>query len=194
MPVAVKGLDEVRKSLRRFAPEVNNQLNRNVRKALTPVITSARNKIDEAPEGLRTGWTLKPVKSEPIQGQRRRFPKFDANQIKRGIMVEVGARKSNQKGYKSLYRIINANAAGAIYETSGRANPSGKNAKGAHFISAIERQNRLVSIGEGKANRGRVIFAAWKENQGKALAAAVSAVEQSMKVFKTTSVFKALRK
>jgi hypothetical protein len=84
-----------------------------------------------------------------------------------------------------LYYVANKSAAGAIYETAGRANPGGSSASksnnpgaGAHFIS---RMGPLY--GDQRQQRGRMIFRAWAEDQGKAQAAVIRAIENTVAAF-----------
>jgi hypothetical protein len=83
-----------------------------------------------------------------------------------------------------MYIIANASASGAIYETAGRKNPGGdpksrsnNPGAGANFIS---RMGPLYGDG---ASRGRMIFRAWSEDQGKAQAAVVRAIEKTIAGF-----------
>jgi hypothetical protein len=88
-----------------------------------------------------------------------------------------------------LYYIYNASAAGAIYETAGRANvPSKKpyasnnpNA-GKHFVS---RMGPLY----GEKERGRMIYRAGYESQGKIQDAVVKAISTNINAFNAGSSF-----
>jgi len=95
--------------------------------------------------------------------------------------------------WRALYFVANKSAAGAIYETAGRANAQSRNGyrsnnpgAGAHFVS---RMGPLY--GDSREERGRMIFRAWAEDQGKAQAAVVRAIEKTINAFNQGSYTKA---
>jgi hypothetical protein len=114
-------------------------------------------------------------------GRLRPFPRYDAAEIKRGIVYRTGYGKPNSRGFRSLFRVRNNSAAGAIYETAGRKNPNGDpksksnnpNA-GARFVQQGPLYGRKTN---GQDMRGRVIFRAWEQDEGKQLAAIFKAIE-----------------
>ena len=209
MPVEVKGLDETLKAMRQFEPDLAINLNKQVRAALQPVQKEARALVPSTISGL-SRWNFsqsgrKITAKSSAFAQVGRFPKFNASVVKRNIKITIGKTKRNRSGFISFYRISNITAAGAIMETAGRKNPSGqpwdrKNKShsfshsrnpgaGQHFIDALGRN----MVGSGKS-RGRILYKAWNENEGKALTTTIKAVEMTVAQFKRRSDAQTLRK
>ena len=199
MPVEIKGLDEVLKAMRHFEPDLAKNLNREVRAALTPVQKQARAYVPNTVPGL-SNWSFK-TKGKQINSstsllkEQGHFPKFNASLVRKDIKLFIGRTVPNRKGFSTFYRISNASAAGAIMETAGRVHPDGqawnpksgshryshsRNPKaGAHFISSMG--GKLE--GKGKT-RGRLIYRAWDEDQGRALNKVLKAVTVTCLQFK----------
>jgi len=80
-----------------------------------------------------------------------------------------------------LFRVRNMSAAGAIYETAGRKNPAGDpksksnnpNA-GARFVQQGALYGRKR---DGQDMRGRLIFRAWDQDEGKQTTAIFKAID-----------------
>jgi hypothetical protein len=102
-------------------------------------------------------------------------------------VYRTGYGKPNSKGFRSLFRIRNNSAAGAIYETAGRKNPAGDpksrsnnpNA-GARFVQQGPIYGRKSSAGD---MRGRVLFRAYEQDEGKQTAAIFKAIENTAERF-----------
>lgn len=199
MPVEVVGLSEARKAMRALQPELSKELTKEIKTLLAPVIKSAKQYVPNENHGL-TNWfyNSKPNKITSHNSMFRvgKFPKFNPNEVKAGIKAEFSPTRRGSKGFVSLVRIVNTTRAGAIFETAGRKHPSGQpwdrkngshkvshslNPKaGEHFI------NSLIGEFKGSDNkRGRLIYRAWAENQGRALGAILQAIEKT--AIKTTS-------
>jgi hypothetical protein len=127
------------------------------------------------------------------------FPFFNPTEVKAGIRFSDKMSKTNRAGFVSVFSIKNSSRAGAIYETAGRANGgraqpwvgrkgsashkfshSANPDAGQHFINAISNSGQMK--GEGK-RRGRLIYRAWNENQGRANAAVFKAIERTTERF-----------
>lgn len=210
MPVEVKGLDEVLKALRQFEPDLAKSLNKQVRAALTPVQKKAQGYVPTDLPGL-SNWTFsskgkKINKQNSAFGTVGHFPKFNASIVRRGIKVVIGKSKPNRNGFVTYYRISNITAAGAIMETAGRANPSGQpwnpDSKshsyshsrnpdaGLHFINSMG--GRLK--GDKQSMRGRLIYRAFTEDEGKAIASTMRALDMAIAVFHRRAQSQVLRK
>ena len=209
MPVEVQGLDETLKALRQFEPDLAKNLTKEVRAALAPVQKKAQGFIPESISGL-SNWTFsskgkKITAKSSAFAQRGHFPKFNSSIARRGIKVLIGRTRPNNSGFIALYRISNTTAAGAIIETAGRVNPNGQpwnpassshkyshsrnpNA-GKHFIDSIAESME----GTGK-KRGRVLYKAWAEDEGKALAKTLKAIDETVAQFTRRSQAQTLRK
>lgn len=228
MPTEVKGVVELQKALKEFAPDLLTQYRSEVGNALFTVVNKARGFIP-ANGALLSGWS-KPLSSENIN--YRPFPKFDSGEAKRKIGYKTTPSRANRSGWSYLARIVNASAAGAIYETSGRKNPQGRppfqqtklvyrtsgenydrgafninyykgsaigskkysnsnnpNA-GKQFIDSLNSTGKLVNarpkgiVGNpGRKFTGRAIYRAWAEDQGRANAAVLKAIDNAAKSF-----------
>ena len=198
LPVEIKGLAETLAAMRQFEPDLAKNLNKEVRAALTPIQKKAQGYIPATLPGL-SNWLLK-TKGRKINAQTSafaavgHFPKFNSGIAKRGIKVHIGRTTPNRNGFVTFYQLQNNSAAGAIMETSGRRHPAGqpwdpKNKShdyshsrnpgaGLHFNNSMG--GRMV--GTGKL-RGRVLYRAWNEDQGKALNHVYKAVNATIVQF-----------
>jgi hypothetical protein len=195
LPVEIKGLAETLSAMRKFEPDLAKNLNKEVRAALTPIQKKAQGYIPSSLPGL-SNWLLK-TKGRKITAESSafatvgHFPKFNSGIARRGIKVNIGRTKPNRNGFVTFYQLVNTTAAGAIMETAGRKHPSGQpwNPKsgshdyshsrnpdaGLHFINSMG--GRLIGTGK---TRGRVLYRAWNEDEGKALAKVVKAVDATI--------------
>jgi hypothetical protein len=223
MPTEVKGVVELLKASKEFAPDLLKQYQTEVGNALSTVVTKARGFIP-ADASLLSGWS-KPLSSDAAN--YRAFPKFNSGEAKRGIGYKTTPSRANKAGWSYLVRIVNASAGGAIYETAGRKNKDGQpNYKrksvvyrtggsgpgdfeinyyeekdnsyrkgynnslnpnaGKQFINSLNSTGQLVNarpkglVGNpGRKSTGRAIYRAWAEDEGKANAAVLKAIEKA---------------
>lgn len=195
MPVEVKGVIALRKALNAYAPDLAKELTAEITKSLKVIQKDARGFVpNRAPGGLYN-WddnakgrkiTAKTsmFRTFNTEGRLRMFPLYNASEIKRGIVYRTGYGKPNSKGFRSLFRVRNKSAAGAIYETAGRAHPNGDPRSksnnpqaGARFVQQGALYGRK-SASSGDM-RGRVIFRAWDQDEGKQLANIMQAIEKA---------------
>jgi hypothetical protein len=211
MPTEVKGAVELRKALKTFTPDLAKETQKEIAGILKPIVSRARGFIPST--APLSGWA---TSTNGTWGNRV----WSSSDAKRGIGYKTTPSKVNQSGFRSLARIVNASAAGSIYETAGRKNPQGRpqaplaqvvavghpnfgktirsgsknesmsnnpNA-GQQFIDAMDRTGKIVNAFQraegqrGRASRkmkGRAIFRAYAEDQGKANAAVIKAIENS---------------
>lgn len=162
MPATVKGGIKLRKALRTFAPDLAKETTKEISIALKPIVKSARGYLPDNSQVL-SGWIARPDTTA-------RFPQYDAQVAKKGIGYKSTPSKPNRRGFRSLARVFNKSAAGAIYETMGRKTPNSR------FV-----QNQMGKYGapmKGKDKMsGRALFRAYDENQGKARAAVLKAIQ-----------------
>lgn len=196
MPVAIKGVRETVKALRKLDPEMLKEMNKEVRAAMTPIRDKARGYAPSPQPDNLFNWNEN-TKGQKItarnsmfrtfntEGRVRMFPLYDHATVVKGIYYSQAPSKKNRNGWQALYYVANRSAAGAIYETSGRKNPGGDPASrsnnpnaGAHFIA---RSGPLY--GDKQAERGRMIYRAWKEDEGKAQDAVYRAIEKTVDNF-----------
>jgi len=192
MPVEAKGVIELRKALNKFAPDLAAELTKEITASLKVIQRDARGFVPSTAPGNLYNWnenasgrkiTAKTsmFRTFNSEGRLRMFPLYDATTIKRGIVYRTGYGKPNRKGFRSLFRVKSMSAAGSIYETAGR-NP-GKNAESrsnnpeaSEFFKS--RQGALYGRKrDGQDMRGRVLYRAWEEDEGKQTAAIFRAIE-----------------
>jgi hypothetical protein len=114
MPVELSGVDELRKALKKYAPTLDKQLKKELQAATQSVVNTARGFVPATP----------PLSNWGREGGK--FPTYNATTIRNGIRLSTARSRINKEGFTSSVRIVNANAAGAIYETAGRKNPQGQ--------------------------------------------------------------------
>jgi hypothetical protein len=199
MRIEINGVKETRKAIRTFAPDLNKELNKELRKALAPIAQKAKGYVEVTPP--MRGWTARSF-------SEGKFPPYSAGTIKSGIGFSTKAGKTTRSGFTSNAQIFNKTMAGAIYETAGRANAEGQPWVGAKAGGASKKVSRSVNPRAGAqfiANlpeltsslmgRGRLIYRAWAEDQGKAYGAAMTAIDTADRKFmalaKTTKLSKA---
>jgi len=208
MPTKLSGATELRLALRKFAPDLGKETQKEMGRALRTITSKAKGYLPSNSEML-SGWTSET--SSEDTAKYRPFPKYDQGIAKRGIKYFTTPSKPNRNGWVSLARIENQSAGGAIYETAGRKNPTGapvfqrtkftpanyrEDGKGFNkslnpnagkqFLDRANQLGKLMNAREkGKAGRatrkltGRVIFRAWAEDQGKANSAILKAIDNS---------------
>lgn len=190
MPVVVDGVPELKKALKNFAPDLRKQMDDEIRTALKEVTTAAKAKVPgQAPGGLYN-WQDNGGESKSRTGKATAFPKYNANVIRRGLTYSMGRSRRNMAGFASLYSLLNKSAAGAIAETAGRANPAGSGRSqsnnpnaGARFISGMNGIGAMKSLDGRQKSTGRILFAAYAENEGKALDATFKAIDRAQRLF-----------
>jgi hypothetical protein len=136
MPASVKGGIELRKALKKFTPDLAKETQKQLGLLLRPVTQKARGYIPSS--APLSNWGKPSVTG--------RFPQWSTSDAKRGIGYKTTPSKPNRQGWRSLARIVNASAAGTIYETAGRVNPNGR------------AQNEMVRVvAPSNANFGKMI-------------------------------------
>jgi hypothetical protein len=164
MPASVKGGIALRKSLRAFSPDLAKALPKEVAAALKPITKSARGYLPDN-SSILSGWL-------PRENSQARFPTYDAKIARAGIGYKTTPSKPNRRGFRSLARVFNKSAAGAIYETMGRKTPN------SFFVE--NQTNKYNSPIKGKDKMaGRALFRAYEENNGKARQAVLKAIQSA---------------
>lgn len=198
MPVIVRGLVETKQALRKFAPDLKRNLDREARSFLRVMVNDARGFVPS--NSPLSGWQIhskgRTISAQTSAFSMRAFPLFQAAEIKAGLVSKVGGMKPTRTGFRAEYALQNKSAAGAIYETAGRIHPDGlpwggpkasptdrkvshsRNPKaGKQFIDAIDRSDGYRQI-HGKKD-GRLIYRAVEKDNGKAIRGITAAVLNS---------------
>ena len=200
MRVEIEGVKQTRKAIRAFAPDLNKELNAELRAALAPIARKARGFVTA--ESPMSGWAGRSF-------SEGRFPIYNARTITSGIGFSTKQGKTTRSGFTSNAKLFNKSAAGAIYETAGRAN----NGQGQPWVGPkaggtskkVSRSNNpnagtkfienLGPLTNSMKGRGRLILKAWAQDQGKAYGAAIKAIDKAERAFmersKTTTFKKA---
>jgi hypothetical protein len=164
MPVAVKGAVALRKALKSFTPDLAKQLPKEMAVALKPVVKAARGYAPSESQIL-SGW-------RPRSFSEARFPTYNAKLVKAGIGYKTTPSKPNRRGFRSLARLFNKTAAGAIYETAGRKNPNSR------FVTNLNNKYGSSMKGQDKLE-GRALYRAYEEDQGKAQDGVLRAIDKA---------------
>jgi hypothetical protein len=166
MPATVKGGVALRKSLRKFSPDLAKALPKEIAAALKPITKAAKGYLPDDGQVL-SGWLAR-------DGAEARFPSYNARIVKSGIGYKTTPSKPNRRGFRSLARVFNKTAAGAIYETMGRKTPQSR------FVQ--NQDNKYSSQMKGRDKmEGRALFRAYEENNGKAREAVLDAIQNAAK-------------
>jgi len=213
MPAEVKGLIEFKKALSDYDPALAAQLDDQMAIALGGIVKKAQNYVPSSSPLSNWNYRRRSEFYFDAQGNRlRKFPLFNSATVSKEIKYSSTPRRTNKRGFKAVYYIINKSAAGAIYETAGRKNPAGQPwvgrkgdprqkdisrsnnpQAGSDFIQAmgeLKQGNIESSTKRGRYMKGRLIFRAWAEDGGKANAAALTAIYNANEQFKKKQYFK----
>ena len=164
MPASVKGAVALRKSLRAFAPDLAKETQKEVAGALKPITKTAKGYFPDDGQVL-SGWLAR-------ENSQARFPSYNARIVKAGVGYKTSPSKPNRRGFRSLARVFNKSAAGAIYETMGRKTPSSR------FVQNQSSKYGSSMKGDGKME-GRALFRAYEENNGKARDSVLRAIKSA---------------
>jgi hypothetical protein len=165
MPTELKGANELRKALKKFSPDLDKETREEMVGFLKPLVKKARGFLPsnaDAPSGF--------VKHEV---KTAKFPMYDAAEARRGVGYKLTPTKPNRQGWVQTVSIHNKTAAGAIVETAGRK--SGNSGRFSPRFSGS-------FAGSGKM-QGRAMFKAYSEDQGKAKAGVIKALEKAADKF-----------
>jgi hypothetical protein len=161
MPTELKNANAFRKALKQFSPDLDKGLRVEMVGFLKPLVKKSRGFLpsnSEAPSGF--------VKHEV---KTAKFPMYDAAEARRGIGYKLTPTKPNRQGWSSTVSIHNKTAAGAIVETAGR-----KSGMTGNFSP------RFQGSFAGRAKmQGRAMFKAYDQDQGKAKASIIKALEKA---------------
>ena len=187
MPVVIEGVVGLKKALRQLAPDIKKEMDKEIREALKPIIKDARSKVPGTAPGGLINWNDPGYERKPrVPGKKQAFPSYDQTIIRRGLTYSVANSRMKNSGFVSLFTLFNKSRTGSIIETAGRVgspNPraaSNNPDAGRIFIGAMNGVGGLVDYaGRGQKSKGRLLYAAYARNQGKALNATLIAIEKA---------------
>lgn len=187
MRIEIRGNADLRKAMRRFTPDLEKALKKEIREALLPVVKQARGFVPAV--SPMSGWAARSFNEGT-------FPTYSAATIRDGITYSTTPSKINENGFSSMASIQNKSRVGAIFEGAGRQNPNGqpwvgrKGSKSHRFSHSnnpnagaqfIQNLPPLVSSLKG---RGRLIYRAWADSRGKAEGATMKAIDKAVTQFR----------
>lgn len=196
MRIEIRGNADLRKAMRRFTPDLEKALKKEIGSALRPVVRQAKGFVET--NSPMSGWAGRSF-------SEGKFPTYNAGTIIKGIVYKSTPSKINSEGFSSMASIQNNSRVGAIYEGAGRANPQGQPWAGpkgsashrfSHSVNPqagakfIENLPPLVSSLKG---RGRLIYRAWANSQGRAEGATMKAIDTALTQFRAEAARAALR-
>lgn len=187
MPVEVKGVNEMRRALAKFSPDLYKAINSEIRPELAAMARDAKNLV---PASFLSGTESQGQERKSRTSRTRAFPVYDSAIIRRGLTYSMGRKRGTRSGWSTLYGLLNKSAMGSILETAGRLFPNGSPYSqsnnpqaGQQFIEAANRISEFKSFGKGRKSQGRLAYAAASDNQGKALASIMDALQRAQKMF-----------
>jgi hypothetical protein len=198
MPAELQGAVALRKALNQYAPELAKETQKEVAGHLRKVVNRARGFVPA--DSPLSGW------ANPVGEWEYRA--YNSGVIRKGLGYSTAPTRPNKRGFRSLATIFNKSAAGAIYETAGRKNPSGQPSQAStrgRYSSYIDTSNKVNKSANPNAGRqfidalpplvdsqqsnsagrrtrktkGRLMFRAWAEDQGRTTAAVVKAIQNA---------------
>ena len=164
MPTEVKGALELRKALRQFAPDLAKETTKEIGNFIKPVVRQARGYLPSNADAP-SGWLKR-----PNAGGEWATRYYDQAEARRGITYKTTPTKANAKGWVSLATMYNKNAGGVIYDWAGRIAGTQGN-----FTSKLGGELK----GRGKSMTGRALYRAYAEDEGKARANVIKAIEKA---------------
>ena len=185
--VEIRGNADFRKAMRRFTPDLEKALKKEIGAALRPVVKQAKGFVPQ--QSPMSGWAGRSF-------SEAKFPMYNASTIIKGITYKTTPSKINENGFSSMASIQNNSRVGAIYESAGRANPQGQpwvGPKAGSRSNKVSKSNNpragaqfiqnLPPLVSSLKGRGRLIYRAWAANQGKAEGATMKAIDTALKQF-----------
>ena len=165
MPTELKGANELRKALKKFSPDLDKETREEMIGFLKPLVKKSRGFMPSNAD-MPSGFVKHEVKTA-------KFPMYDAAESRRGVGYKLTPTKPNREGWSSTVSIHNKTAGGAIFETAGR-----KSGVSGRFSTKMPGQ--LTGVAK---NAGRAMFKAYSQDEGKAKAGVIKALEKAADIF-----------
>jgi hypothetical protein len=190
VPVVVEGIVGLRKALNKYAPDLRKQLDAEVKLALKPIVDDARAQVPD--QSVLRNFNSPGYVRKSRTGRQDAFPSYDSRLVRKGLTYTLAKKRNDRSGFVSMFTLLNKSRVGAIIETAGRRNPDGSSRSqsnnpnaGSQFIGAMNQIGALKDFaGKGRPTTGRLLFAAYDRNEGKALDAIMKALEKTAALFK----------
>jgi hypothetical protein len=186
--IEIRGNADLRKAMRRFTPDLEKALKKEIGKALRPVVREAKGFVPSV--SPMSGWAGRSF-------SEGKFPTYNAATIIAGITYKSTPSKVNSNGFSSMASIENRSRVGAIYESAGRNGNQGQpwvGPKAGSNSNKVSKSNNpkageqfiknLGPLTSSLKGRGRLIYRAWAENRGLAEGATMKAIDTALKQFR----------
>jgi hypothetical protein len=211
MPTEVKGGIALRKALKKFTPDLAKETQKEIAGLLKPVTSKARGYIPSTAPlsgwGKEGNWGVRGFsssaaksgigyKTTPSKPNRNGFTALAriVNSSTAGTIYEWAGRVNPNGRPQAKRREVNIPGMNSVYTTSTGKNfgKSNNPNAGQQFVDAIEATGTMKNAYQRKAGqagrssrkmKGRAIFRAWAEDQGKTNAAVIKAIETSRDKF-----------
>jgi hypothetical protein len=184
MPINITGVDSTLRAIRKFDPDLNKALNREIKAAMIPIRNTARGYLPENSSVL-SGWRHSFSMSETTD--YRAFPFYDNATAKAGIVYRQGKNKRMTSGFQVGYYVANRSASGAIYETAGRLPIASSKSESLNPNARAQFLAPLPKLYGKDKQRGRLIYRAWDEDYGHVTLAISKAINDAISKFNQSS-------
>lgn len=190
MPVKIeiRGNADLRKAMRRFTPDLEKALKKEIGAALRPVVRQAKGFVPS--QSPMRGWAGRSF-------SEGKFPTYNAATIIAGITYKSTPSKINENGFSSMASIQNKSRVGAIYESAGRNGLDGQpwvGPKAGSKSNKVSKSNNpeagkqfianLPPLTSSLKGRGRLIYRAWANSRGAAEGATMKAIDTALTQFR----------
>lgn len=204
MPVVVQGVDDLKRALKKFAPDLRAEMDDTIKAELMAVRDAARAKVPGSAPGGLYNWE-RPKSTEDVNSRTsktRGFPVYNASVVRRGLTYRTGTSRFNPQGFASLFSLWNASDVGSIIEVAGRKNRYGRPQMGnrgsrstqthgrsnnpdagRRFVGAMNGVGALKSYDQNPKHRGRLLYSVYADRDGKTLDAVFKAIELAKRKF-----------
>lgn len=151
---SLKGYADLKKQMKKFAPDLRREMDREIRTYLKPVITGAKSMVPDAP---LSGWRLGGGRGK--DNAAGKLPNWDPGAVKKGLVIRQGqhVRRRPGEAVVSAWELRNADGAGSAFEGMGRK--GGRSDSGRRMIAAM-------TMYHGK--QPRLLWRAWGDAGGDA--------------------------
>jgi hypothetical protein len=189
MPVNVTGVKELIAAMDAVDKNLNKQMQAEIKAVMIRIRDKAKGYMPSNDQVL-SGWNKINVTADQ---NYRAFPFYNQDIARNGIYYSKGSTRANKSGFSMMNFIANRSASGAIFETAGRkqAGKQGESLNpgaGIHFNQSAENLSQLKGSG---MERGRAIYRAWYEDQGKVYGAVLEAITKTANAFNSGKLNKA---
>jgi len=172
----VTGLEQTVRDLKQWDADALKIMNKEIYQTMKKIQVDARQLMPSATPLSKWGM-------EPKEGDKWGRLQFVPRSARMGLKTKIERQRRKGTWTSRAYLMINADPAGATYETAGRKNPDGKSPQGAVFIRAIQADSGVTVRGK----QGRVAYKAVQDREpytmnemGNAIDKGVSALNRKL--------------